>query len=230
MSSIDAIFLTYLLTGLAIGFGHCIGMCGPLVVSFSLSTKPGNRLLPHILYHCGRTLTYMVMGAVMGATGSFTVVAANISTLQRGVMFFAGGLIIAMGLAMGEWIPPMRIFSVAYRPAGAFARLFKKMTQARTVFVYLPVGLVLGLLPCGPVYTALLGAARAGMEAPNIIQGMAVGTAMMSAFGIGTIPALLLVAKLADMGWLKYRDKIYKAGAVMMICVGIYFLYSAIQY
>jgi sulfite exporter TauE/SafE len=219
-----------LLTGLTIGFGHCIGMCGPLVISFSLSLKPGEFFVPHLLYHFGRTLTYMVMGAIMGATGSFTIVAANIAGLQKAAMFIAGGVIISMGLAMGGWIPRFKIFNVDCSPAGAFSRIFKKMSNARSVLMYLPMGLVLGLLPCGPVYTTLLGAARAGMEAPRIYHGMVVGMMLMLAFGMGTIPALFLVAKLADMGWLKYRDKIYKAGAVLMVGVGIYFIITAIKY
>ena len=39
MSSIEALYLTFLTTGFVVGFGHCIGMCGPIVVSFSLNLK-----------------------------------------------------------------------------------------------------------------------------------------------------------------------------------------------
>ena len=96
--------------------------------------------------------------------------------------------------------------------------------------VYLPLGLLLGLLPCGPVYTALLGAARTGMEAPAIYQGVFAGMTLMIAFGLGTVPALFLVAKLADLGWLKSRDTIYRIGAVLMIIVGIIFIIKAIRF
>ena len=49
-----------------LGSGHCIGMCGPLVVAF-----PGQsgRFSAHLCYHGGRLLTYVVIGAVMGALG-----------------------------------------------------------------------------------------------------------------------------------------------------------------
>lgn len=230
MSSTNPLFAVYLLTGLTIGFGHCIGMCGPLVIAFSVSRKVKAFYVPHLLYHCGRTVTYMVMGAVMGATGSFTIVAANIAALQKGAMFITGAVIVAMGLAMGGWIPQTKIFAFNSSPAGTFGRLFKRMTQTRSVLMYLPMGLILGLLPCGPVYTALLGVARAGMESTDMLNGSITGASLMLAFGAGTIPALFLVAKLADMGWLKYREKIYKAGAILMIGVGLYFLYSAVKY
>jgi hypothetical protein len=53
---------------------------------------------------------------------------------------------------------------------------------------------------------------------------------LMGAFGMGTVPALFLVAKLADMGWLKSRAIIYKVGAVLMIVVGVLFVVKGIRY
>jgi hypothetical protein len=96
--------------------------------------------------------------------------------------------------------------------------------------IYLPFGLLLGLLPCGPVYTALLGAARTGMEVDTIYQSIFAGMGLMAAFGIGTVPPLFLVAKLADMGWLKSRNFIYRVGALFMIIVGIIFVVQAIRF
>jgi sulfite exporter TauE/SafE len=67
------------------------------------------------------------------------------------------------------------------------------------------------------------------MDAATIFQGVLAGMGLMAAFGIGTVPALFLVAKLADIGWLKSRDIIYKVGAVLMIIVGIFFIIKAIH-
>lgn len=220
----------YLLTGLTVGFGHCIGMCGPIVVSISLSLEGRPSMVPHLLYNCGRTITYAILGGIMGATGSFAIVAANIDSLQRGAMFFTGGLIVFMGLCMTGWIPHARIFSVDHNPDGFIVKAFATLSKKRAIWVYLPMGMILGLLPCGPVYTALLAAARAGMETTTLASGIYTGAILMFAFGLGTFPALLAVAKLADMGWLKYRDKIYKVGAILMIGVGIYFLIEAVRY
>jgi sulfite exporter TauE/SafE len=230
MSSTDSILWTYLLTGVAIGFGHCIGMCGPLVISFSLRLKGRKATLPHVLYHCGRILTYSILGAAMGAGGSFVIVAASLRTIQVGAMFFAGTLVIVMGLSMGGWFPRLGFFNERFNATGRLAALFGRLSQGRSGWLYFPTGLVLGLLPCGPVYTALLGAARAGMQAPDIYRGLLTGGAMMSAFGLGTVPALFLIGKLAGSGWLRFRDSIYKAGAVLMIALGVYFIVSALYY
>jgi sulfite exporter TauE/SafE len=230
MSSINALLGAYLLTGLTVGFGHCIGMCGPLVITISINCPERRGTVVQLLYHCGRILTYAVLGGVMGATGSFAFVAANISTWQVAAMFFAGALMIAMGIAMAGWLPRIRIFGLDHQPGGVIPKVFKSLSKIRSIWIYLPIGVVLGFLPCGPVYTALLGSARAGMEAASISQGITSGMALMAAFGVGTVPALFLVAKLADLGWLKFRDKIYKMGALLMIGVGIYFIVSAIRY
>lgn len=230
MSSTNALLLAYLSTGFTIGFGHCIGMCGPLVVSFSLQLKDRNILIPHLLYHCGRILTYMVLGGIMGVVGSFTMVAANIALIQKAAMLFAGVLVVFMGLSTTGWIPLGKISFLNDTPTGILSNRVGRLTKSQSVIAYLPIGLILGLLPCGPVYTALLGAARAGMEAPVIYHGILTGMALMFAFGIGTVPALFLVAKLVDMGWLKSRDIIFRIGGVLMIGVGIYFILSAIRY
>jgi sulfite exporter TauE/SafE len=86
------------------------------------------------------------------------------------------------------------------------------------------------LLPCGPVYTALISAARLGMEIQYTVKAALAGMGLMTVFGIGTIPSLLMVAKLAGMGGLKYREMIYKIGSVLMIGVGIYFFISGLRY
>lgn len=226
----EALYLIYLSTGFTVGFGHCIGMCGPIVVSLSLNLKDKPIYLPHIYYNSGRIITYSVIGGITGAVGSFTMVMADIARLQKAVMIFAGLLIIFMGLAMTGWLRLGKIFSNQNKPIGIIAKGFSKFSNLKSTIYYFPLGLLLGLLPCGPVYTALIGAARAGMEAKSVYESIFVGMSLMVAFGIGTVPALILVAKLADLGWLKSRKIIYKFSSVLMILLGMYFIVQAIRY
>ena len=230
MLSTETLYLLYLSTGFTVGFGHCIGMCGPIVVSLSLNLKEESVLFPHMLYHLGRIITYAIIGGGVAAAGSLTMITANIDTIQKGVMIFTGVLIMLMGLAMTGWIPLGNLFGDHSAPGGFISKGFGKLLNLKSTLIYLPLGLLLGLLPCGPVYTALLGAARAGMEGNTIFQGTLNGMGLMAAFGFGTVPALILVAKLADMGWLKSRAIIYKVGAVLMVIVGILFVVKGIRY
>ena len=230
MLSTDTLYLLYLFTGFSVGFGHCIGMCGPLVVSFSLNRKEKGILVPQLLYHLGRITTYMLLGGMVAAAGSLTIVAANIQSFQKGVMIFTGALIMLMGLAMAGWLPLGKVFGDHSLTSGWIAKRFSKLINVKSTFIFLPLGLMLGLLPCGPVYTALLGAARTGMEVNALYQSVFGGMGLMAAFGIGTVLPLFLVAKLADMGWLKSRNFIYRFGAFFMIIVGIIFIVKAIRF
>lgn len=230
MSSIETLYIAFFTTGFFVGFGHCMGMCGPIVVSFSLNLRAKGVMAPNLLYHAGRITTYAVLGGVMGASGAFTRITAGIGGLQKGVMIFTGLMIIAMGLGMSGWVPLGRIFGDYCRFEGVIRRGFRKLSGIHSTAAYLPLGMLLGLLPCGPVYTALIAAARAGMEIQNSFKAVLAGMGLMAAFGIGTVPALLMVARLTGMGWLRSRDMIYKIGSVLMIAVGIYFVVKGIRF
>ncbi len=226
----DPLYLVFLATGFTVGFGHCVGMCGPIVVSLSLNLKGRSLTLPHLLYNLGRVITYTLLGGVMGATGSFSMVAANIAGIQQGALIFAGSMLIVMALAMSGWLPLGKIFGDYYNPEGFVAKGFQRLSRIDSPAAYFPVGLLLGLLPCGPVYTALLAAAGAGMNAGSLLQGIVKGMGVMFCFGMGTVPVLLLIAKLTDMGWLKNRQVIYRIGTILMLIVGVYFIYQGIVF
>ena len=230
MSSTEPLYLVLLVTGFTVGFGHCIGMCGPIVVSLSLNLKGNKVLIPHLFYHAGRVITYGVLGGLAGVLGSFTLLASSIVSLQKAVLIFAGVLVLLMGLAMAGWIPLGRIFGDADAGSSVLAKWFHRLSSAKSPIAYLPLGLLLGLLPCGPVYTALMASARAGMNAHSAFQGFLSGMGMMVVFGMGTIPSLLLVGKLSSLGWIRSRRLIYKAGSVLMVLVGIYFIIQGIRY
>lgn len=227
---IDPLYPVFLAAGFTVGFGHCIGMCGPIVVSLSLNLKGRSPYLPHLLYNAGRIITYTLLGGLMGLTGSFPIVASNIQSIQKGALIFTGIMIIVMALAMSGRLSMGNIFGDSCRPDGFIVKGFKKISRIDTVAAYLPVGLLLGLLPCGPVYTALLAAAGAGMNAATTGEGIVKGMMVMLCFGIGTVPSLFLIAKLVDMGWLKKRQIIYRIGSVLMLMVGVYFIYQGFMY
>jgi sulfite exporter TauE/SafE len=230
MSSTDTLYLVFLVTGFTVGFGHCIGMCGPIVVSLSLNLKGRSVFLPQLLYNAGRVITYAVLGGLAGILGSFTILTSSILSLQKGVLIFAGLVVLLMGLGMGGWISLGRLFGDGGSSGSLLSKWFNRLSSAKSPRVYLPLGLLLGLLPCGPVYTALIASARAGMEAQTTLQGFLSGAVLMIAFGIGTVPALLLVGKLAGLRWIKSRHLIYKISSVLTVLVGIYFIIQGIRY
>lgn len=204
-------------------FGHCVGMCGPLIAAFSLPLGEERLLSANLLYHLGRITTYSLLGGMTGLTGSFVGVASSIESLQRAMMTAAGILIILTGLLLGGWIPAPRKGAGEggrYRMAGRIVRI---ATEGGSPGAYFPMGLVLGFLPCGLVYGALLSSARIGMEAGNPAEGFLRGIFLMALFGTGTIPGLLIVAKTAGLLGARLRARLYQASAALLVIVGIVF-------
>lgn len=231
MSATEPLYVLFFSTGVAIGFGHCIGMCGPIVVALSLSLQERSNAVPLLLYNTGRILTYGVLGGVMGVVGSFTVVAAHIEGVQRVVMVAAGVVIIVMGLVLTGWIPFLRRFRVCCETPVVPSKVYQRIFRSKTDLVFLPLGLLLGLLPCGPVYTSLVMVARASMDlGAGTGAGFVYGMVLMLLFGLGTAPALLIVGALANTGWVKRRVLIERIGAFLMIAIGVYFTYKGLRF
>jgi sulfite exporter TauE/SafE len=221
----DAGYYLAMATGFIGGFGHCIGMCGPLVASSVLhataregSGRAGGRFAIQALYHAGRLTTYGVVGAVMGLAGSFVNVATRLAGIQNGVMIAAGAVMIFMGLGIlgivGGTVWLERHNTLVLRAA---KKLFGGTAAAR----YYPLGLVLGLLPCGLSYTAFIAAAGAGSPGGGLFT--------MLAFGAGTVPALALFGVAVSYFGSHLRLWMQKAGGGAVIVMGVYYVVKGIQ-
>lgn len=212
-----------LTTGIVGGFGHCIGMCGPLVASYALAAPsvPASlpvRLTPHLLYNMGRITTYGIIGGFMGLSGSFVNIAGGLAGFQNAVAVLAGFLMIIMGLSIAgaggpaAWIEKHNI---------SVLRSAHRIIESPSALRYYPLGLLLGLLPCGLSYTVFLASAGTG----SMLSGAA--TALL--FGLGTLPALLLFGSLFSALTPALRGRLYKAGGVLVIITGVYYLSRGIK-
>ncbi len=209
-------------SGLVGGVGHCAGMCGPLVAAFAVNRAGGGGIRPQLLYHLGRVTTYSLAGGVAGFTGSFLDVAAAVAPYQRATLTGAGILVALAGLALAGWLPRA---GAARRPGGAglFAKACRLLAGEGTAAAHFPLGLVLGFLPCGLVYAALLAAAREGMEAPDHGGGFLRGFVVMALFGAGTVPSLLLVGKAAGVLSARARLGFSRLSAALVAAAGAFF-------
>ncbi len=205
-------------TGLLGGFGHCAGMCGPLVGSIGLVAGPrvGPRraFLGQLLYNAGRVTTYACIGAVMGLSGSFVNVAGRLAGLQDAVSIVAGIVMILMGLGaagVAGWLRGAEQ-RIAARVLGALGSIVEGGGTGRLY----AVGLLLGFLPCGLSYSAFVGAAGTG----GLVQGLLFALA----FALGTVPALLAVGSVSALLSPRLRGLLYRVGGVAVMVVGALFL------
>ena len=229
MSPTEPVYPLLFASGLLGGFGHCAAMCGPVAAAFSLCVGEKRPFEPHLLYNLGRITTYSVIGGASGLAGSFLGVAARLAPFQKAVALGTGLLVVLMGLALGDWLPRFPFFSGKDGSSGLLKRLARLARESRGPGVFFPLGLILGFLPCGLVYAALLTAARAGMDAASPAVGFLQGFAAMALFGIGTIPSLLLVGKAASLLGPRMRRSLLRASAALVVLAGVVYIARALR-
>lgn len=225
----DSVYILIFGSGFLGGFGHCIGMCGPIVASYCLNLIKKGNYLPHIFYHLGRITTYSIIGGMMGLVGSFVNVFKAIERFQKLTMALVGLLMIVMGLSIARLLPfAKRLEGVSIHRF--IIKTMKVLSEGKTIGVYYPMGIVLGFLPCGLLYTAFIAAAGVGASSETQIEGFLKGMTMLFLFGLGTTPSLFLLGYVVTIKGEWIRNKLYKASAILIIVTGLIFTYRALSW
>jgi sulfite exporter TauE/SafE len=198
-------------------------MCGPLVAGYAIALRNRVASLPHLLFHLGRVTTYGIAGGVVGASGSFVRIAAWVAPFQQLLLATTGLLIALMGMSVGGWFPWARRVEGTGPFGGALAGIARRAAEAGGPGAAFPLGMAAGLLPCGLVYTALLSAARSGMEAGSPAEGFVRGSLAMAAFGAGTVPALFLFGRVIASVGPRLRGALVKVAAALLVLSGALF-------
>lgn len=209
-----------LLAALSAGFlgsPHCLGMCGGIVTAFGLSMQscsPMQRRLLIASYHVGRLSSYALLGLVAGWIGTAILSPLAHTFWPRAVV---AAVLVLLGLSMLGLPFLNHLERLGARLWRALAPLRQRLFPLHTVPRALAAGLLWGFLPCGLVYGALLLAMSA-----HSVSG---GALLMLAFGIGTLPMLLLTAQTTH--WLKQRLgdwKLRQINAIVLIIAGLWML------
>jgi sulfite exporter TauE/SafE len=224
MDIIISVFLMGLLGGV-----HCLGMCGGVVAMLTAGLEPEVRNNPkkvalfHLNYNLGRVLSYVLMGAIFGLVGALLSQTLQMSLFDKGLRIFSGVLMIMVGLSIGNWSSGIQILE---KIGAKFWAILQPLSQR-----FLPIknlksafftGLLWGGIPCGLVYGALSFA---------IISGSAAnGALIMLAFGLGTLPSLLLMASLStQLTRLIQKPWVRKLSGSMIILLGLAALWMPIS-
>lgn len=190
--------LPFFVVGLA-GSVHCAGMCGGIVSAFSMAQTPRafpvavvtleerqapSGTLRAVCYNAGRIASYATAGAIAGGLAGGARTLAGLATWQAAGYWMANLVLIVLGLyLMDAW----RSLAVV---EGLGQGLWRKIRPWTSLLLpldsplkLLALGALWGWLPCGMVYSVLLGAALTGSAGS--------GAVVMLAFGLGTLPLLL---------------------------------------
>jgi sulfite exporter TauE/SafE len=203
-----------IMTGLLASL-HCIGMCGPIVLAYSLQTGNGiigkstNILALHSAYNVGRIISYSLIGALFGLVG------AAIGSFKNFTDYFAifcGVLMVVAGLAMLRLFPLISSFSLS-KVGAIFLKLHTIFLKRRTIGSKLSLGLLTPLLPCGILYAMFVKAASTG----SFIKG----GLTMALFGVGIAPSLILMGSFSSLISARFRKKAEMIAAITIILMGI---------
>ena len=182
---------------------HCVGMCGGIMLSQSLSRESKNKfeaIEPAILYNLGRVISYTILGGIIGALGS--VFSLSI-TAKAAMQIFAGLFMIMMGFNMAGF-STFRKFSIKLPHAAC-----KTKNKSGSPFI---VGLLNGLMPCGPLQTMQLFALGTGSAVKGALS--------MFMFAVGTVPLMLTFGAVSGLLSKGYTKKILKFSGVLIIVLG----------
>ncbi len=208
-------------------FGHCAGMCGPIATAFALSTQSATsnprrqQLMFHVLLNCGRILSYVLIGAIIGALGSVLIAGGQMagvgSILRRSMAIVTGLLLIWFGLNQirPDGLPPLPVLH-PFTQGKLHERLNRAMMRLsfdRQWWTPFALGMVWGLIPCGFLYAAQIKAAETG----NLWRG----SVTLLAFGLGTLPTMLGVGLSAALLSADRRSQLFRMGGWITLTIGV---------
>jgi len=206
-----------------LGGVHCLGMCGGVVGALTLGQPQQNAATTgfwklQLGYNLGRILSYMLAGVIAGGLGVLLAQTGPLHYTQQILSIVAGLFMILMGLYLGGWWMGLaRVEKAGGLVWKRIEPLGRKLLPVRSSGQAFLLGMVWGWLPCGLVYSVLIWALSAG--------SMAEGALLMVAFGLGTLPNLLLMGAAAGwLGSLLRKPLVRKIAGALVILFGILML------
>lgn len=200
------LFMTGLLTSL-----HCAGMCGGILLSQTLGcgTSEGRQALkPAILYNLGRVISYTVIGGTVGAVGSAF---ALTPIMKAVVMLLAGLFMVVAGVNMAGWRVLQKLLIRLPLPGASLGNRIGQKSSSPLV-----IGLLNGLMPCGPLQTMQLYALGTG----SFVKG----ASAMFIFAFGTVPVMLLIGALSTLFSRGFTRRLARFSGVLVVGLGIVML------
>lgn len=174
-----------------VGSDHCLLMCGSIAGALGLSSRAaaqrqGTRWTYPLAYNGGRVVSYTVAGALVGGFGQALTTLDDVGVLRLALQLAAASMLLAFGLALvaggsGRFVVVEQLGLGLWRQLSPALKHVLPIRSPGGAFV---AGTIWGWLPCAMAYGALL---VAWMSA-SVVGG----AALMLAFGLGTLPALVL--------------------------------------
>ncbi len=217
--------LTLALIAFTGSFGHCLGMCGGIVIAYSSakidsSWKKAYEIFVHLLYSFGRITTYMLLGAIFGAVGGVV----KFNGLATGILTIIAGLfMILSGLSLIGKLPFLVKIEHSLSQSSWYRTAFTYILRDKSLYSFYLLGILNGLLPCGLVYFFAIEAADTGSPF--------YGALVMFIFGLGTIPAMLGLGLFTSIfSKSSMRKTMITLASIIVVVYGVYTVYRGYDF
>ncbi len=171
-------YLGIFLSALSMGFSHCLGMCGGIVLAYAQMQK---NPMAHFFYNLGRMSSYVSIGVILALIGHSLEVDEKI-----GAWFLITlGVFLCIFTLLYTFLPRILSAFEPRVPAFLHAAMAKFLHSPRAISGYF-LGILNGFLPCGMVYYFAALALGAG--------GLLQGVLLMLSFGLGSLVPMFALA------------------------------------
>jgi sulfite exporter TauE/SafE len=181
-------------------------MCGGINLSQCIPQTGGTPVRSSLLYNVGRVLSYTAIGGIVGALGSVITLSGAFKGI---VQLIAGVFMVIMGINMLGIFPWLRRLQPQL-PKGLSRIVSRAKGKNNSPFI---VGLLNGLMPCGPLQAMQLFALSTGSAVAGALS--------MLLFSLGTVPLMFGVGALSSLLSKKFTSKVMTAGAVLVTVLGL---------
>ena len=188
---------------------HCIGMCGGLVVTYTVKSKNGYK--SHLQYNLGRLLSYSVIGGILGGLGSFfgvNPVFTGIVTLVAGFFMLLMGLSLLTNFA---WLEKVKLRTPAFIARFLYNQRYSGKPKGPFI-----IGVFNGFMPCGPLQAMQIYALASG----SIITG----ALSMGIYALGTVPLMFGLGSFISLISQDRIKQVMKFSGLLVIVLGLFML------
>lgn len=207
---------------------HCIAMCGGINLFQCMPNKMEKdknkskfqEFKPVFFYNSGRVISYTAIGFVLGAIGfllgggSYSAVPVLIQGLLKIV---AGAFMVIMGINMLGIFPAVRKLQ-PYLPRLLYGKVGKRASVIKNPFV---IGLLNGLMPCGPMQSMQIVALATGNPFSGALS--------MLMFSLGTVPLMMGLGSIVTVLGKKFAARVMMAGAILVAALGLAMLSQGVN-
>ncbi len=216
-----------------IGSVHCLGMCGPVVLAYSLQIGVGEvatrkaalekSLNHHVAFHSGRLLVYSFLGLLTAGLFHIGRMGEFFKGFRGGIVVIGGVLMVYFGLVLLKILPLPNFVSHPPLGYGAFwTRSVSRLLTSSRLRSRIALGCMAGFLPCGLSWAMIVRAA----VSQNVVEGFLI----MLAFGLGTVPALLLTGISASFVSFKTKLLGEKMAALSITGMGLILIIKGVRF